>query len=122
MFYLMNIHIQPRTIYLTRHGQSEDNLDDRIGGDSNLTPLGSLYGRALAEFIPTQPGLDDSHNLNIWTSTLRRAVNTSELLSQRYKVVRKRVLNEIYAGECEGMTYKVRYFNYIMININMISI
>lgn len=36
VYYLMNIHIVPRTIYLTRHGESEQNLEGRIGGDADL--------------------------------------------------------------------------------------
>lgn len=40
VYYLMNIHITPRTIYLCRHGESELNLQGRIGGDSGLSPRG----------------------------------------------------------------------------------
>lgn len=36
----MNIHVQPRTIYLCRHGESEYNLVGKIGGDSGLSPRG----------------------------------------------------------------------------------
>jgi len=36
----MNIHVTPRTIYLTRHGESELNVQQRIGGDSPLSPNG----------------------------------------------------------------------------------
>ncbi|KAL0159050.1 hypothetical protein M9458_047126, partial [Cirrhinus mrigala] len=31
VYYLMNIHVTPRTIYLCRHGESELNLLGRIG-------------------------------------------------------------------------------------------
>ncbi|KAB0394591.1 hypothetical protein E2I00_018358 [Balaenoptera physalus] len=37
VYYLMNIHVQPRTIYLCRHGESEHNLQGKIGGDSGLS-------------------------------------------------------------------------------------
>lgn len=40
VYYLMNIHVQPRTIYLCRHGESEFNLKGRIGGDSGLSNRG----------------------------------------------------------------------------------
>ncbi|MEQ2203989.1 hypothetical protein XENOCAPTIV_006229 [Xenoophorus captivus] len=40
VYYLMNIHITPRSIYLCRHGESELNVKGRIGGDSGLTPGG----------------------------------------------------------------------------------
>lgn len=40
VYYLMNIHVQPRTIYLCRHGESECNLVGKIGGDSGLSTRG----------------------------------------------------------------------------------
>jgi hypothetical protein len=39
----MNLHITPRPIYFSRHGQSEYNVEDRIGGDSALTSRGEEY-------------------------------------------------------------------------------
>lgn len=46
VYYLMNIHVTPRSIYLCRHGESELNLRGRIGGDSGLSPRGKQVGRA----------------------------------------------------------------------------
>ena len=40
VYYLMNIHITPRSIYLTRHGESVYNLLGRIGGDAELSERG----------------------------------------------------------------------------------
>lgn len=40
VYYLMNIHITPRCIYLSRHGESQLNLLGRIGGDSGLSSRG----------------------------------------------------------------------------------
>jgi len=50
----MNIHIVPRTIYLTRHGESLMNLEGRIGGDSDLSERGREYCKALADYISNQ--------------------------------------------------------------------
>lgn len=44
VYYLMNIHVQPRTIYLCRHGESEFNLKGRIGGDCGLSNRGKKVG------------------------------------------------------------------------------
>lgn len=49
--FLMNLHSQPRPIWLSRHGQSEFNLEDRIGGDSGLTQLGEDYAHSLADWV-----------------------------------------------------------------------
>lgn len=40
VYYLMNTHITPRSIYLCRHGESELNVKGRIGGDSGLSLRG----------------------------------------------------------------------------------
>ncbi|CAF4943444.1 unnamed protein product, partial [Rotaria magnacalcarata] len=38
----MNIHVLPRTIYLTRHGESEKNVQQRIGGNAPLSEAGKV--------------------------------------------------------------------------------
>ena len=45
VYYLMNIHITPRSIYLCRHGESELNIKGRIGGDSGLSARGKEVQR-----------------------------------------------------------------------------
>merc|ERR1719471_1782230 len=52
--YSRNLDIpEGRTIYLSRHGESEYNLEDRIGGDSNLTPRGQQYAKSLGPYMKT---------------------------------------------------------------------
>lgn len=51
VYYLMNIHVTPRSIYLSRHGESELNLLGRIGGDSGLSPGGQKVRRG--EWTPS---------------------------------------------------------------------
>jgi len=48
--FLASVHPYPHTIYLSRHGQSEYNAEQKIGGDSSLTACGREYARRLAEF------------------------------------------------------------------------
>ncbi|KAG5515088.1 hypothetical protein RHGRI_036207 [Rhododendron griersonianum] len=38
VFFLVNTHLTPRPILLTRHGESRDNVRGRIGGDSGVRP------------------------------------------------------------------------------------
>jgi len=99
VYYLMNIHITPRSIYLCRHGESEMNVKQRIGGDSNLSPRGFEFSEKLAEFIKSQSITD----LKVWTSELKRTAQTAahiEASKESWKA-----LNEINAGVCETMTY-----------------
>ncbi|XP_023177742.1 6-phosphofructo-2-kinase/fructose-2,6-bisphosphatase 1 isoform X1 [Drosophila hydei] len=100
VYYLMNIHITPRTIYLTRHGESEHNLSGLIGGDSNLSPRGHQYARALSSFI-SQQQID---GLRVWTSWMKRAIQT--VADVKAPQERWKALNEIDAGHCEEMTYE----------------
>ena len=41
----------PRTIYLTRHGESENNVYGKIGGNAPLSSRGEQYANALAGYI-----------------------------------------------------------------------
>lgn len=52
--YLMNFNLAPRQIWLTRHGESTDNVNGKIGGDSHLSPRGVRYAKALEKFIVQQ--------------------------------------------------------------------
>ncbi|GKT51859.1 putative 6-phosphofructo-2-kinase [Colletotrichum spaethianum] len=49
--YLTTFNLAPRQIWLTRHGQSVDNRLGKLGGDSELTPDGEQYGKALHTFV-----------------------------------------------------------------------
>lgn len=40
VYYLMNIHVHSHSIFLCRHGESNHNVEGRIGGDSELSPQG----------------------------------------------------------------------------------
>ncbi|KAJ8269196.1 hypothetical protein COCON_G00118030 [Conger conger] len=99
VYYLMNIHVQPRTIYLCRHGESEDNLQGRLGGDSGLSSQGRKFAGALTTFVEEQ----NLKDLRVWTSQLRRSIQTAVALGVPYE--QWKALNEIDAGVCEGMTY-----------------
>ncbi|XP_074050286.1 6-phosphofructo-2-kinase/fructose-2,6-bisphosphatase 3 isoform X4 [Macrotis lagotis] len=99
VYYLMNIHVQPRTIYLCRHGESEYNLSGRIGGDTGLSNRGKKFSIALGKFLEEQ----NLKNLKIWTSQLKRTIQTAEALKLPYE--QWKALNEIDAGVCEEMTY-----------------
>ncbi|XP_066436749.1 6-phosphofructo-2-kinase/fructose-2,6-bisphosphatase 1 isoform X1 [Eleutherodactylus coqui] len=100
VYYLMNIHVTPRSIYLSRHGESELNLMGRIGGDSGLSLRGKQFAHALGNFVRSQKISD----LKVWTSHMKRTIQTAEALSVPYE--QWKALNEIDAGVCEEMTYE----------------
>ncbi|KAJ2895578.1 fructose-2,6-bisphosphatase [Zalerion maritima] len=49
--YLQTFNLSPRQIWITRHGQSYDNVEGRTGGDSDLTERGQQYSRVLYAFL-----------------------------------------------------------------------
>lgn len=99
--FLMHLHDVSRPIYLTRHGESAYNVNDRIGGDAPLSPEGSSYAQALATFVDEHFG--DDAPLRVWTSSLQRTVHTA--MPMERPVRSWKLLDEIDAGVCDGMTY-----------------
>ena len=54
VYYLLNFNLAPRQIWITRHGESVDNVNGRIGGDSDLSEKGIAYAKALTKFVKNQ--------------------------------------------------------------------
>lgn len=99
VYYLMNIHVLPRTIYVTRHGESELNCGGRIGGDGDLSERGQQYAGQLSKYISSL----NLKDLRIWTSLFRRTIHTAfgiDAPKDHWKA-----LNELDAGVCDGLTY-----------------
>ncbi|CAM1509351.1 Fc.00g030900.m01.CDS01 [Cosmosporella sp. VM-42] len=104
VYYLMNLHIRPRSVWLSRHGESLYNLDGRIGGDTLLSPRGEQYARKLPELVRKSVG--DDRPLTVWTSTLRRTIATSRFLPPHYNQLQWKALDELDSGVCDGLTYQ----------------
>jgi broad specificity phosphatase PhoE/predicted kinase len=101
---LISMHVAPRPIYLSRHGESEFNVDGRIGGDSGLSGRGRLYAERLAGLVRAELEGLGRRDLVLWTSTLRRTIETSLPLGRPPAMWK--ALDEIDAGRCDGMTYE----------------
>jgi broad specificity phosphatase PhoE/predicted kinase len=101
VFFLMNLHLTARPIWLTRHGESVYNAAGLLGGDPDLTPDGHRYAQSLAEFLDRCD--PDRKDIVIWTSSLRRAVQTAAPLGRTSWPWR--ALDEINAGICDSMSY-----------------
>lgn len=106
-------------IFFTRHGQSEYNLEDRLGGNPDLTASGRTDAADVAEFfrreVVSNPLLfserteswDREIGFEVWCSQLRRTRHTAEPIAEVLssgKVSIFKSLNEIHAGICEDMT------------------
>lgn len=54
-FHLMNVHISPRKIWLSRHSENQDQIRGFLGGTSaEITEHGAEYSRALSKYIREQ--------------------------------------------------------------------
>eukprot|EP00760_Papus_ankaliazontas_P035073 PhM_4_TR7607/c1_g1_i1/m.55969/K01103/PFKFB3; 6-phosphofructo-2-kinase / fructose-2,6-biphosphatase 3&\ len=92
-------------IFFCRHGESEYNLEDRVGGNPNLTYEGRKDAAALADYIVKEGYTPET--LSVWTSRLVRTIQTAQPLEDRgFLMTRWRELNEIHAGICEDLTYE----------------
>ncbi|PWY99762.1 putative FBP26-fructose-2,6-bisphosphatase [Testicularia cyperi] len=100
-FYLMNLHLTPRNIFFSRHGESQYNVEGKIGGDSDLSPRGWMYAKALPQLIKDHIG---DAPLTVWHSTLKRTGQTASELP--YPKLAWKSLDELDAGVCDAMTYE----------------
>lgn len=105
VYFVMNLHIKPRCVWLSRHGESEYNLTGQIGGDSNLSERGWRYAQKLPDLLYLSLTEEERQsNITVWTSTLKRTSQTASFLP--YNKLEWKALDELDAGECDGMTYK----------------
>ncbi len=91
-----------RNLYLMRHGQTQYNVEGRIGGDPPLTAKGLQQAHAMATYLQGKeiPWL--------FTSTRLRSHQTAEPILASRPETRSIALtefDEIWAGICEGMCY-----------------
>ncbi|MCD6570795.1 MAG: histidine phosphatase family protein [Deltaproteobacteria bacterium] len=92
-----------KNLFLIRHTETYFNLEDRIGGDPELTQMGKMQAIALARFFKNK-------KLSfIFTSQTKRTVQTAEpikKLQQDCTIVPLKEFNEIDGGICDSMTYQ----------------
>lgn len=90
-------------IYMSRHGESVNNVLNIIGGDCHLSEHGKQYNKFLCDFFK-----DDE--LYVWTSGLKRTKETSSGISSN--TFEWSNLNEINAGDFDGLTLDTIRDNY----------
>ncbi|KAI5786917.1 6-phosphofructo-2-kinase-domain-containing protein [Pyronema domesticum] len=101
IYFTMNLHITPRSIWLSRHGESQYNVEGKIGGDADLSVRGYAYAQALPELVAKSVG---DAEITLWTSTMKRTIQTAHHL--KYPKKQWKALDELDAGVCDGLTYE----------------
>lgn len=81
-------------IYMSRHGESVNNTLNIIGGDCHITDQGKKYAQFLGKYF-------DTTTVCVWTSKLKRTKETAANITQ--SPLEWADLNEIYAGDFDGM-------------------
>jgi broad specificity phosphatase PhoE/predicted kinase len=92
-----------RNLFLIRHTETEDNVENRIGGDSKLTEKGREQAAALGTFFKNKK------ISYIFTSAKIRTIDTAKAISAMQddcRVISLKEFDEINAGICEKMTYE----------------
>ena len=93
-----------KKIYISRHGESIYNIENKIGGDPDLTMDGLIYSKKLYKYISLKYKPSD---IIIYTSNLKRTIKTASLfIDNNYDVKHKDLLNEIDGGICENLSYE----------------
>ncbi|KAI9481486.1 MAG: 6-phosphofructo-2-kinase-domain-containing protein [Benjaminiella poitrasii] len=110
VYYLMNLHIERRTIYFARCGPSLN--DDSYKADANLSVEGEKYAEKLKEFMLTyheqknkDRPIEEQRILTIWTSTQKKALETAiPFVNAGIPVRQQSVLNQLNPGESDGLS------------------
>lgn len=91
-----------KRIYLTRHGQTEWNVQKRFQGhrDSNLTEMGVRQAQWLRDYMKNKP-ID-----RVYSSPLQRAYTTAQIVTEGMdiEIERRDGLKEMNFGVWEGMS------------------
>ena len=96
------VDFSAHSLFLARHGQTEFNVEGRIGGDPHLTAKGQAQAQALARRLKHEP-IDW-----VFTSTRIRSHETAAPVLRDHPHVHTLAIpefDELWAGDCEGMRY-----------------
>ena len=91
------------SVYMTRHGESVNNILNIIGGDCNITKKGEEYSKILGSYFKNK-------KICVWTSKLQRTKETAANIDS--PSIECENLNEIHSGDFEGMSLDTIKNNY----------
>lgn len=127
VFFLLNFNLTDRQIWLTANGESVFNVQNKLGGDSDLTRKGIAFAKALPKFISkkrqefklkqygkefvndtttfkTNTSNSTLKNFNVWTSTLKRTIETAHFFPRDEFFFKSfKILNDLGCGSYDSM-------------------
>ena len=103
-------------IILSRHGESEYNVENRIGGNPSLSLNGVKYAKSLGNFCTNNSNWVPKTCI---TSTKKRTIETCSYIENYMKSIDQYPeLDEINAGVAEDLTYEEFSRDYPIENIH----
>ena len=69
----MHTRITPHNIYLVCHGETDLNVQGRIGGDADINENGEKFAVELGKYFDQEARQD----LMVWTSLSKRSIQTA---------------------------------------------
>ncbi|KAI9189102.1 hypothetical protein H9P43_000530 [Blastocladiella emersonii ATCC 22665] len=101
VFYLMNLHISPRNVYLLKNAESTS--DHTFKDDAPLSPAGVAYSQKVHDFlVQLRKSKGQSAYPKIFTSTRRRSYETAQFFPAD-RVTQKASLVQLNPGAVEAM-------------------
>lgn len=95
VYYLLNFNLSYRQIWITRNGESEYNVEGRMGGDSSLTVRGEKYSKALYKFLDQQrQALFETELKQL--EELKKSQTTNESGSGQEKLKGRRIFKDFF--------------------------
>lgn len=89
-------------IYIVRHGETDYNREGRLQGQLDI----SLNENGINQAKTLKKSLSSLHFKKIYSSTLKRAKLTAEIISNNQGIIFDDRLNEIYLGSWQGQRYE----------------
>lgn len=120
-FHLMNVHISPRKIWLSRHAENPDQVTGLLGGDSGaVTNHGATYTVELQKYIQKKlwemKQIKKNYGEDFQGDELLVMLGTQAIHTTTVEVLKKKcdpgvtfmhnsILNELRGGELDKMTH-----------------
>lgn len=104
--FMINLKPCDYPIYFSRHGESMSNTKNVVGGDSLLSDKGVKYSHQLYNFIKKECETLNCEKFVVYTSSLKRTIQTAEPFANMGKHKVCKYLDELNVGAYDGLSYE----------------
>ena len=104
--FLLNVNIRNKTIYLTRHGETENFVNEVLGTDSNLSENGIEFSKLVFERLLEDLSINELYNKSncrILTSSMKSTKQSASYLTEIGTLIERKDLDDLHIGELDGV-------------------